>query len=260
MIHVTEGTIQALLDGELPPAERGPVERHLEECSTCRAEADLLRALSGTFSAVLPVLDGRAGLGQALHEVQRRRWRARWRGEALRALPRAAVLVLAVATVASATLPGSPVREWVEGLWKGGAVAAPAEGPASGAPSGSGSAPAEASAPAAVSILPEEGNIRVVLKSAARGVRIRVRLSAEPFSDVRATGAAALARFRTSPGRIEISGATGGEVEVVLPRSARSAVVEVDGRPYLRKDGDGLRLLAPASDSTASEVVFTVEP
>ncbi|HEU0078097.1 MAG TPA: hypothetical protein VFQ76_10640, partial [Longimicrobiaceae bacterium] len=57
-----------------------------------------------------------------------------------------------------------------------------------------------------------------------------------------------------------VSGAGAGEVEGDIPRSTRSAVVEVDGRPYFRKDGDGIRLLAPASDSSGSEVVFTVRP
>ncbi len=50
------------------------------------------------------------------------------------------------------------------------------------------------------------------------------------------------------------------EVEVLIPRSARTASVEVDGRPYLRKDADGLRLLAPVSDSSGSEIVFNVQP
>ncbi|HEV2149709.1 MAG TPA: hypothetical protein VGR37_20075, partial [Longimicrobiaceae bacterium] len=137
-----------------------------------------------------------------------------------------------------------------------GAVVVPGPGPAPSA----GEPPADDAASAGVSVLPELGRIQVVLTSPSPDLRIRVRLTDDSYSDVRATGAAAGARFRTGPGRVEVLGATGGEVEVVLPRTARSATVEVDGRPYFRKDGDGIRLLAPASDSSGSEVVFTVRP
>lgn len=36
MSHVDEGTLHAYLDGELPAAERAPLEAHLAECASCR--------------------------------------------------------------------------------------------------------------------------------------------------------------------------------------------------------------------------------
>jgi anti-sigma factor RsiW len=273
MSHPAEGTLQAYLDGELPRADRAEVERHLEGCAPCRDAAEGLRAAAASLTGALALLDRPAPTERALAAASRQRWR-RWVGvDAGQVLRRAAVLVLGVATVASATVPGSPVRGWIAGLLHGGApasapaggsVAAGGPGGATGVPAPAAGAPEAGAAPdasaAGVSVLPELGRVRVVLTAPSPDLRIRVRLSDDPYSDVRATGLASGARFRTGPGRVEVSGAGAGEVEVVIPRGARSAVVEVDGRAYFRKDGEGIRLLAPASDSSDSEVVFTVRP
>lgn len=269
MSHPAEGTLQAFLDGELPRADRAEVELHLRGCSACRGEAERLRAAAASLTGALGLVDRPAPTERALAAASRRRWR-RWVGvDAGQVARRAAVLVLGVATVASATVHGSPVRGWIAGLVHRVApsTAPHRDSPAAvpgGAP-GAGSAPAPGAAqPAAsaagVSVLPELGRVRVVLTAPSPELRIRVRLSDDRYSDVRASGPASGARFRTGPGRVEVSGAGAGEVEVVIPRGARSAVVEVDGRPYFRKDGEGIRLLAPASDSSGSEVVFTVRP
>lgn len=272
MSHPAEGTLQAHLDGELPRADRAEVERHLEGCAACRAVAERLRAAAASLTGVLALLDRPAPTERALGAASRQRWR-RWVGvDAGQVLRRAAVLVVGVATVASATVPGSPLRGWIAGLVRpdapasvpaGDSVAAAVPGaPPAGAPAPGAAVPgaAPAASAAGVSVLPELGRVRVVLTAPSPDLRIRVRLSDDPYSDVRATGLASGARFRTGPGRVEVSGAGAGEVEVVIPRGARSAVVEVDGRAYFRKDGEGIRLLAPASDSSGSEVVFTVRP
>jgi hypothetical protein len=257
MSHLDDGVLLALLDGEIPVGEREAAERHLAECAVCGGEAARLRSLSTVLSGALPRLDRPAAVDHAYREVSRQRWKRRWATDIRRGLPRAAVLLMGVAAVASATLPGSPVRRWVKELWR-------AEAPTASAPAvptlDSAASAVEEESAAGVSVLPAGGSIRVTLDSVAPGVKVRVRLSDDRFSDVRASGAASSARFRTSPGRIHMSGASAGEVEIVLPRSARSAVVEVGGRPYLRKEGGGLRLLTPVADSAGSEIVFTVEP
>lgn len=275
MSHPAEGTLQALLDGELPRADRAEVELHLRGCSACRGEAERLRAAAAALTAALAHVDRPAPTERALAAASRRRWR-RWVGvDTGQGMRRAAVLVLGVATVASATVHGSPVRGWIAGLVHRVAPSA-ARGPDSpaaapggarddataGGPAAGAAAPGAhpAASAAGVSVLPELGRVRVVLTAPSPELRIRVRLSDDAYSDVRASGLASGARFRTGPGRVEVSGAGAGEVEVVIPRGARSAVVEVDGHPYFRKDGDGIRLLAPASDSSGSEVVFTVRP
>ncbi len=264
MSHPAEGTLQALLDGELPRADRAEVELHLRGCSSCRGEAEGLRTAAAALTSALARVDRPAPTGRALAAASRRR--RRWVGvDAGQVVRRAAVLVLGVATVASATVRGSPVRGWIAGLvHRVAPSAAPGRGsPAAGVPGGApGAAPVggHAASAAGVSVLPELGRVRVVLTAPSPELRIRVRLSDDTYSDVRASGLASGARFRTGPGRVEVSGAGAGEVEVAIPRGARSAVVEVDGRPYFRKDGEGIRLLAPASDSSGSEVVFTVRP
>lgn len=276
MSHAAEGTLQALLDGELSRAEAAEVESHLGECAACREGVEGLRAAGAGLTAALSRLDRPAATERAFARVSRQRWR-RWVGvDAGQVLRRAAALVVGVATVASATVPGSPVRGWIGDLLGGAPGAAPAGDSVAAAPGGSTGSPASPGATgtpasgtrsgsaaepvAGVSVLPDQGRVRVALTAPSPELRIRIRLSDGAYSDVRAVGAASGARFRTGPGSVEVFGAGAGEVEVVLPRGARSAVVEVDGRPYFRKDGGGIRLLAPASDTSGSEVVFTVRP
>jgi len=61
--------IGAWLDGELPPRKAGRIEKHVESCPICRAEAARLRALQNLlregFSAAVSTQDG--GLS-SLHE------------------------------------------------------------------------------------------------------------------------------------------------------------------------------------------------
>jgi anti-sigma factor RsiW len=46
--HVSEH-LTALLDGELPEAERAQLESHLRECATCASERDLLAGTMGSL-------------------------------------------------------------------------------------------------------------------------------------------------------------------------------------------------------------------
>jgi hypothetical protein len=98
----------------------------------------------------------------------------------------------------------------------------------------------------------------VVLTNSARGLLVHARLVPGPQAEVYATGRAAGARFRTGPGRIEVVDAGPGEVRVDLPRDAQAAVVEVNGRTYVAKEGDRLRMLVPEADPSAAEAVFRV--
>ncbi|HEV2735259.1 MAG TPA: hypothetical protein VGV85_10510, partial [Longimicrobiaceae bacterium] len=91
-------------------------------------------------------------------------------------------------------------------------------------------------------------------------VRIRVRPGGGAQLAVRATGAASTAVFRTGPGRVAIVEPGPGEVRIDLPRAVRTATLEVDGRPYLRKQDGQIRVLAPDADTAGSELVLRVRP
>ncbi|HEU0302703.1 MAG TPA: hypothetical protein VFR37_24795 [Longimicrobium sp.] len=254
MTHLGEGTLQEMLDGELPPGARAGEEAHLASCPACAGQLAELRGLTERASALLGLVEAAPPVlaAQAAFARQRRSGGALY--QARRALPRAAVLVLAVAgAAAAAVVPGSPVREWVD------ALATPERAtqvaPVQPAPAAPAPAPVEA-APKAVSILASEGRVRVVVSASSPELRVRVRLVPGAKAEVTATGAATTARFRTGPGRIELMGAGPGEVVVTLPADADAAFVEVNGRVFAAKEGDRLRSLAPRVAGSAAEPVF----
>lgn len=242
--HLAEGTLQALLDGGLPPGELTAAEAHLAACGECAAALRELRAVNERMAALLAVGDVPAPVAQAQMSLRARRARQSHWGDARKALLRAAILVLGVAGVAAAAVPGSPVRAWVEqavlpqkkATLPPGVVRAPVPAPR-----------AAATSPTGISIRPDAGAVRVVLTGASPRLRVTARLVDGDRAGVLARGPAMSgARFRTAPGRIEVVDAGAGEIEVEIPRAARAATVEVNGRVLVAKDGDSLRVLAPA--------------
>ncbi|HEX8363486.1 MAG TPA: zf-HC2 domain-containing protein [Longimicrobium sp.] len=257
MKHLDEGTLQALADGELPQGGRRAAEAHLATCGTCAAELAGMRADRSLLSAALARADVPPPTAAAQMSLRRRRAAAgQWAGEARRALLRAAVLVLALGGVAAAAVPGWPLRVLIErAVAPASPAPAPKLAPATPAPEPVAPAPA-----AGISILPDGGAVRVVLNGAAPGLRVHTRVTDGELVEVSAAGAAAGARFRTGPGRIEVLDAGAGEVRIALPRAARAAVVEVDGRVYVAKEGERLRVMGPAARSaTAHETEFRVQ-
>lgn len=254
MTHLGEGTLQELLDGELPPGARAEAEVHLASCPACAGELAELRGLTARTSALLGLVEAAPPVLAAQARFARHR-RGGALSEARRALPRAAVLVLAVAgAAAAAAIPGSPAREWVRSLGVSERAEQPAV-PEQPAPEARPAAPVEM-APKAVSIVPAEGRVRIVVSASSPELRVRARLAQGGKAEVTATGAAATARFRTGPGRIEVLDAGPGELVVTLPASADAAFVEVNGRVLAAKEGAQLRSLAPRVAGSAAEPVF----
>ncbi|HYJ80593.1 MAG TPA: zf-HC2 domain-containing protein [Longimicrobiaceae bacterium] len=255
--HLAEGIAQALLDGELAGAERHAAEAHLAACPACAAEQRGLRSAQERMRTVLAEADAPAPVAQAQMALRRRAARASQAAKGRRALLRAAVLVLGVAGAATAAVavPGSPIPGLITDILPG--AKDPLRETVGPRPAPAPAALAE-DAPTGVSILPEAGSVRVVLSGSAPGLRVRTRLVDGAHAEVHASAAAARARFRTSPGRIEVVGAGAGEVTVSLPRGARAAFVEVNGRVYVAKEGGSLRVMAPVVDPAASEPVFRV--
>jgi anti-sigma factor RsiW len=255
MSHPGEGTLLALLDGQLGEEERRAAERHVADCAACTAEMRALRGMNAAFARAVGQVEAPARVAEALMAVHARR--APGWGAGRRALGRAAVLLLGFAGIAYAAVPGSPVRHWLARAAAPSPAAPAAPPPLRPAPPAA--VPVEAS-PSGVSISPDDGGVRVVLTGSSPDLRVRARVFDGERVEVTARGAAAAARFRTGPGRVEVVGARAGEVTVLIPRSARTAVVEADGRVLLSRQDGRTRVLAPVVDDAAPGMVFRVGP
>jgi len=259
MPHPDDGHLVAWLDGELEPGDGSGVREHVAGCAECRSRAEVLRGASAVFSRAVLVLDDQAtGLADpgplpvaaALSDVGRHRLRRTgW------SLARAAGLILVAVGAAAALVPGSPVRDWLEGF---GETDAPAEVSPSEAGEEAHAEEATRPGPAAISVEPVAGSLVVSLQGFARNSNVRVRLTDARRATVRVTGEAGSPRFVTGPGTLEVIGSREGEIWVELPRSASGAVVRVDGQAAVRIEGGQLVVLWPESDSSYEEAVLKI--
>ncbi len=270
-MHLSDGALQAFLDGQLAAGERARVADHLADCVPCQAELRQLKAAAALFHGAITLTDTEADLAGARAGTARRArpspvirllggQSARAR-EVRRTFVRAAVLVLLLAGAASAAVPGSAVRRFLVNIWHQTTRLFGAR-PAAPPPAGVRIAPAPAPAPvppAGVSVLPDEGQVRILVHDAAPGLRVHVRVLDTDRASVEAEGPAASAHFRTGPGRIEVTGGGKGDLRIGIPRSASHASVEVDGRPVFALDAGQSRRLAPA-DTAGGENVFETRP
>jgi hypothetical protein len=254
MNHATEGMLQAYLDGEADGEARREIADHLGACAACAAELETLRAAGVLVGSVLANLDRRVAVQPALDAVRQqsvaqparqqtvRRWRA--------GFGRAALFILASASIVSATVPGSPVRQWLSSAWDRVATFFAAERQPQ---------LAEEPLPAMVDeagawVAPYQGRVRVVLTGALPEATIRIQLVDRSRAGVLAEEAGA--RFSTASGRIEAAELGAGEVLVELPAGAQSAVVEVNGRIVASKDGDALVAHVPTVSMAQRELIL----
>lgn len=254
MNHMDEGLLQAYADEELAGHARTTVEGHLGTCLSCHAELDELRSASEELTRGLLLLsDPQAEIDQYAVGWPRRPGAKRLTRMA--ALPRAAVLVLALGTAAAAMIPGSPVYRLINPAPRAAQVESAAP-PSAAQPIATSTAAAAAAAPAeaGVSIEPLNGEVRVVLRAGSE-LRVRASIASSPRAGVFATGAAAQARFDASPGRIEVTGAESGDLRIEMPRGAVTTVM-VNGRDYLRSNDGEIQLFAPADSRADAEVTF----
>jgi len=259
MPHPNDGSLLAWLDGELEPGEGVGVQEHVESCAECRARVDILRGESEGFSRAVLVLDdqvsgladpGPLPVAAALSAVGKHR--LRWTGWSL---ARAAGLILVATGAAAALVPGSPIRGWLEGIGEAEAPAVPAvSAPRVEASEENTAVPAAT----AISVEPLAGSLSVNLQGFAGSSNVHVRLTDGPRASVRVEGAAESPRFVTGPGTLEVIGSTEGEIWVEVPRSAREAIVRVDGEAAVRIEDGRLVILRPVLDSLRGDVVFRI--
>lgn len=231
MAHIEERVLQSYLDNEV--GARAEVESHLAQCALCAAELDRLRAAAQLFASAMRAEDVTAPVLAAQVAFRRAQGGVIVPRRSLPRVPlaRAAMLLIGLAAVASATIPGSPVRAWFADVLRSGddraeqretTVQPPAPEPAAPA------RPASAGA-AGVSVEPVDGRIWVYLSEAAPDAEVQVRREDTDRASVQLSGAAS-PRFRTGAGRIEVVGVGKTKVTVLIPRTARDVRVEVDGR------------------------------
>jgi hypothetical protein len=256
MMHVSEGRLQAYLDGELSSTDRGEITRHLGECSVCSRELGVLQQAATDLSTALRSLDLAA-------PPPVRRWSElelqaqgvgsirTASGGSARVLLKAAVLVLAVAGVLSAVVPGSPLFGWPAALWERVSSALGREEPP---PLGSVAEP-ERIEPGYASILPSAGRVRILLDARAAGIPIVVRWVDQERAFIEVAGAPDDHAFNSGEGWLELIG-SGTQITVGLPRAVPEASIEVGGRLYFRKLGTDVQISGvPATVSGGGEEI-----
>jgi hypothetical protein len=235
MAHIDEGTLQAYLDDEV--GARAEIDAHLSACQSCAAELNRLRGAAQLFTSVVgtsdikaPTLAAFAAVGSARGVAAANPRRAVFH----RPLARAAMFVVGFAALASAAIPGSPVRAWISSALRSVGVMPDevADAPAVTIGTPNAATPTDA---AALAIEPADGRVRIILTNVDAATQVRVRMTESDRALVQATGDAAKARFRTGAGRIELIGVGKGEVLIDLPNSVKDARVEADGRVLFEK-------------------------
>jgi hypothetical protein len=271
MTHFEEGTLQAYQDGTLAEADRIGIDEHLSGCEQCAQQLSELTAAARLFSSSMRVLDHPSRLAsaqraaaQVLRDPPARVLAFRRPAMQARTFVRAAMLILGFAAAASATIPGSPTRDWLVTAWQ--RIAATfVETPEVAVPQPSAPAATEPSAPpaaptpvAGVSVRPAAGRVEIVLRGSAS--EIRVRLVEGERAVVQASGGAASASFQTGPGRVQVTGGTGGELLVDIPRAADHVLLVVNGQTYLTRQDGVVSVTGPTAEKTGSEFLFKVQP
>lgn len=258
MNHPDDGRLQSLADGELTEAERADMEKHLDVCPPCLAR---LRTLEGERLLVGRVLEADGPSPERQQAARRtvieraaanaraasRPW---WRGN----LARAAGLVLALAGAASAAIPTSPLRVWLQERLAQPAPPAPESGPLTVTPPPVVPEPVAEVTEAGIQVGSVDAVLTVSITGIAPGGHLEVLLVDGQQSGVYAPEGS---RFATTPGGLQAD-VDGEYVRVELSRTQPTATVEVDGALYLRKVGDRLELPGPGKDSTEARFRFQV--
>jgi hypothetical protein len=235
MMHVEEGVLQAYLDAEVTAGVRAEVDKHLQSCSACQAEMHRLRAASLLFSNAIKQADVVAPVLAA--EVQFAAARKLERKVAIpaprprRALARAAMFIVGLAAVASAAVPGSPVRAWISTALTRAGLLDDSQSSAGPVVRDEASAVERGTPePTGFFIEPVAGRVRIVLTNVKPAAVVSVQTTDARRVEIEVTGAAARAHFERTSGRLAISGVDGGTVLVKVPRSIPNATVEQDGK------------------------------
>ncbi len=260
MSHVDEGTLQAWIDDALSEVELKAVDAHVAACATCAAEARTLRELAQRATECLSGVGEPPVADLATFAALRRRARRPAVTRGLSAgLARAAMLLLALAGVVAAAVPGSPLRQWLEDAFGGETVPAPApqEEPASVTPESTPVAAPAAEQEIGPAVALEAGRITIRLLALHPSVAVRVLVADEAEASVLYSSSNRDARSTSASGRIDLANVNQGRVTIVIPRAAVEAMVEVNGSAWWQKVGTEVRILGPGSAVPGEGTVFS---
>lgn len=284
-MHPTDGELRRELDGEAAPGEAERIRTHVDGCVRCRDRQETLRRTATLVGRALEEVRGTAGRDpdfDSARESIRRRLTGSVAGPDHRsgpepargsdpgadrgrsvsprrdprrsarstmsrgALVRAAVVILLFAGGLAASVPGSPVREWLSG------IGTPETPPATVLDRSAGESSTRP-AGAGVRVAPDDGALSIRLTDAEPGTRVRMSLVTGATGGVFASGGT----FRSGAGFVEVTDAT-GEVTVEIPRSVQEAEVAAGDRVLFRKSDDALTLPFEGADTTGTELLFTL--
>ena len=212
-MHVEEGLLQALLDGEVDQAAAAEARHHIDGCTQCHGLLEELRGDDQWLDGVLRSIDHplpRVSLETIATRARRSSRPLRWAA--------AAAFVLLAAGTAYA-LPGSPVRRWIEQLVgsRGGTVTQPVPDVAGVA-------------------LPAGQHFSIVFSDPHAAGSVTITFTDDSTISVRRRGGAA--KFAAEIDRLRIiTGSVPTDFEIAIPRQARWVEVVVGGRRVFLKDG-----------------------
>jgi len=229
-MHLDEGALQALLDGELDAAAVAAVRQHLDACGDCRVRFEELRQDEELLRRVLPTLDQPHNPISATQVVararaERRLHRLRWA---------AVIAFLIIGAGALYAVPGSPLRRWIDRL----------VGPR-----------AAVQAPAGVALPPGVRFHIVFAATPASAGRVTIRLTDDTIIDARTLNAHA--RFVAEIDGLRIE-PLGPETEFVIgiPRAAPWVDVVAGGRRIFLKDA--ARIVTDAAPDSLGRYILTL--
>lgn len=240
--------LDALVGMSRSAAVRPEAAEHVSTCAECSqtvAWAAEVRAVAAETTALTapagawPVIEARLDAGERvlLPAADARSW--------TRAAAVAAGLVLC-ASVAAALVPQTGVRAWIErqiGITAPVEMSVPVEGP---------------SASTGLALPLSDGVMHVELSAPAAPLVLRLRMSDGSDLEVHARGGAAAAQFLAGTDRLEITGAAGGEITLLLPRSARLITINAGGVRAVELRDARLSVHAQGADTVGTEVILPV--
>lgn len=228
---------------------RPELTAHVSTCAACSETiawaADVRAAAADATAVTVPpgawtAIESRLEAGERMVLPGFRETRSRTRAAAV-----AAGLVLC-ASVAAALVPQTGVRAWLERQLD---VVDVVDTPAP---------VADPAASAGLALPLSDGVMHVDLAAPAAPLVLRLRVSDGSDLEIRATGGAAAAQFLAGTDRVEITGAAGGEITLLLPRTARLITIDAGGVRAAEMRAGRLSVHAQRADTIGTEVILPV--